>query len=152
MSSETKRIFYLFYAAPGMRKYAGYEANDLMLDQELTASGLSLTVDNLKKVFTKIEKRLAGYETPEQIAARLSNPPAAPKPVAEVVVSAEPWGILTSDRVEKMSGAEMIKWTRHSDPEVRQRFKDQVDALQISESKIHSASNKMDPKRSAPIL
>ena len=139
-----------------MRKYSGYEANDRMLDSALTAAGLSLTVDNLKKVFPRVEKQLAGYETPEQMAAnqkKILAPAVILQSVAEAVVSTDPWGVLTGDRVAKMSGAEMGKWMRHSDPEVRQRFKDQVNALQIDESKIHSASNKMDPKQlSRPLL
>jgi len=139
------KTFYLFYAAPGYREYSGFEANDHMLDAALTSAGLSLTVDNLKTVFPRIKDRLA---------VRSSVPVRIEKAAAVIPeeVSTDPWGVLTADSVAKMSGEQMGKWMRHSDPKVRQRFKDQVNALQINESEIHSASNKMDPKRSAPIL
>jgi hypothetical protein len=70
------QTWYLFFAAPEFRPYA-LEANEKMLDAELTRQGFSLTVNNLRCIFPEIEPQLA------RIAPRV-QPQAAPtvEPVA----------------------------------------------------------------------
>jgi hypothetical protein len=102
-ATAAAQTWYLFWAAPEFRPYC-LEANEKMLDAELTRYGLSLTVNNLRCIFPEVEPQLA------RIAPRPQAVPVAPAAPAPVELAQDQLPLdITRKHIRDMDKTEFYK-------------------------------------------